>query len=247
LAHDRRRRGLPGISINWGAWAQVGAAANPELQDRLRQQGVRLMPPADGIAALERIVREEPAQVGVLSVDWHRLGGLSPSHAAKPLLEEILAPKSSSQPVSSSAQELSRRLAAAAPESRRGIATAFVQQTAARILGLDRSVVGAAQNLHAKGLDSLMAVEMRNDLGAAVGQILPATLLYDYPTPAAVADYLLIEVLKLEPYSHDPASTHPEPEPAAVAMPPLDALSEDELESLLDSKLAEVLGKRGMP
>ena len=249
LAHDRRRRGLPGISINWGAWKQVGAAANPELQARLRQQGVGLIPPAEGIAALERIVREEPAQIGVLPVDWKRLG-------IRPLFEEILAPESSPRAASSflkSAEELSHLLVEAEPEQRQGIATMFVQQTAARILGLDSSAVGANQNLHAKGLDSLMAVEMRNDLSAATGHTLPATLLYDYPTPAAAADYLLMEVLKLEPSSQDSVSALSRPQPAATAIPPvvgvgvLDALSDDELESLLDSKLAEVLGRRETP
>jgi len=250
LAHDRRRRGLPAVSINWGAWAKVGAAASPEMQERLREQGVGLIPPEEGIAAFERIVLEEPAQIGVLSVDWERLRQLSPSHAALPLLEDILAPETGPRPAPSSPGELSQRLAAAAPENRRAITVAFVQETAARILALNGSIVGAGQDLHGKGLDSLMAVEMRNDLGASVGHTLPSTLLYDYPTPAAVADYLLTGVLKLE---SPPRESERESEEKALGKPPaaatrqLEALSEEELESLLDSKLAVVLKRRETP
>jgi acyl carrier protein len=125
------------------------------------------------------------------------------------------------------------------------MAIAFVRETAARILGLDASTVGPAQDLHGKGLDSLMAVEMRNDLGAAVGETLPATLLYDYPSPTAVAGYLLAGVLRFDPPAPDsPVRSTVKLPPLPAATRQLETLSDDELESLLDSKLAEVLKRR---
>src|SRR6266545_3153819 len=57
---------------SWMLWRTTGAAAGPALAERLREQGIGMISPEDGIAALERIVLEEPAQVGVLSMDWQR-------------------------------------------------------------------------------------------------------------------------------------------------------------------------------
>ena len=66
LAHERRERGLHGLSINWGAWAGVGAAAGQEVSDRLAAQGLGAMTPARGIQALESLLRGESAQAAVL-------------------------------------------------------------------------------------------------------------------------------------------------------------------------------------
>ena len=54
LAHHRRARGLPGLTINWGLWAQVGLAAQPEITGRLVQQGIQPFSPAQGMQLLER-------------------------------------------------------------------------------------------------------------------------------------------------------------------------------------------------
>jgi acyl carrier protein len=68
----------------------------------------------------------------------------------------------------------------------------FVRHEARRVLGLgDEHPIDERQALLKMGLDSLMAVELRNRLAAALGRALPATLLFDYPSPAALADFLL--------------------------------------------------------
>ena len=88
------------------------------------------------------------------------------------------------------------------------------------------------------GLDSLMAVELRNALGAAVGRSLPATLLFDYPTVDRLVDHLSAEVLALErsgPRSRrgDAAAAAPR----AAESEALDELSVDEMAALLAKRL----------
>src|SRR6185437_5636616 len=72
LARERASRGLPGLSIDWGAWTEVGAAADRGITDRLAAQGLGALTPEQGRKALERAMGDGAAQVAVLPVDWRR-------------------------------------------------------------------------------------------------------------------------------------------------------------------------------
>jgi acyl carrier protein len=105
-------------------------------------------------------------------------------------------------------------------------------------------LVNLHQPLQELGLDSLMAVELRNNLGKAVSQTLPATLLFEHPTLDSLVNYLAGEVLKVEPETAPPpklvereakTDTLNEQVPAD-----LETLSEDEMAALLLQKLAEI-------
>jgi hypothetical protein len=94
------------------------------------------------------------------------------------------------------AATLAARLAATAAAARVGVLTAHVQESALRVLGLPPTfALDVHQGLRDVGLDSLMAVELRNVLQASVGKSLPPTLAFDYPTVAALSRYLAEEIL----------------------------------------------------
>ena len=69
-AHERRYQGLPGLSINWGAWSEVGAAAERQVDKRVSAQGIGVITPQQGLAALELLMQGRSPQVGVLPVEW---------------------------------------------------------------------------------------------------------------------------------------------------------------------------------
>jgi acyl carrier protein len=124
----------------------------------------------------------------------------------------------------------------AAPAQRRGLLQAHLHEKALSVLGLDPSVtIGERTALKEAGLDSLMAVEMRNVLTRSVGRSLPATLLFDYPTLDALAGYLM-RVLDLEAPAavSTAASAHPATGSAANAMA---ELSDEEAEAQLLAEL----------
>jgi acyl carrier protein len=198
LAHYRRRLQLPAVSIAWGRWA-IGMAAAVADRDRRRwsRQGISEIELEAGLELLGRLLRAPSAQVAVLPIEWESF--LRESGGPRPLLSELAPRRRSGRPNAVPEGEpestLARRLEEAPPGGRRRLLVAHVQDEAATVLALDAPrAIGIAQGLRDLGLDSLMAVELRNRLQASVGRPLPATLAFDHPTVEAIADFLAAEL-----------------------------------------------------
>ncbi|NRN71421.1 Erythronolide synthase [Kibdelosporangium sp. 4NS15] len=197
LAQDRRRRGLVATSIAWGAWAGGGMADGP-AQEWLRRTGVRAMPPAGAIAALQQALDHDETCLTVADIDWDRFVPaytlarprqlITEIPAAARLLEEQ-APVPRDEPGRS---HLRDRLAALPAADRRDAVLRLVREETAVVLGHESAdAIGADKAFQDLGFDSLTAVEFRDGLAAASGLALPATLVFDHPTPAVLADHLL--------------------------------------------------------
>jgi acyl transferase domain-containing protein/NADPH:quinone reductase-like Zn-dependent oxidoreductase/short-subunit dehydrogenase/acyl carrier protein len=189
LAHELRRRGLPAISINWGAWSQ-GMAAREGLAKRQRELGMGPMSNDEGLALMERILAEAPEQVGAGFFDWRKFIRRYPHDAVPPLFSTVVGLPVASASVPGSPKLLGQLRAA--PESgRTAILHFFVQALAGRVLSFPQERrIDPEQPLSDLGLDSLMALEFRNSLAAEIEQSLPATLLFSYPAIADVERYL---------------------------------------------------------
>ena len=205
LAHHRHEQSLPALSINWGAWSEIGAAARRGADRRAGSRGIESFSPLEGLAAFEWLLRSSLAQVAVLPVSWPKFLSHLPMARQWPFFagfesergrSERPAPLSEAAVAAAVHADLLERLDAAAPAKRRPMLLAHVQESVVRVLGLDRSrPMDRTLPLSEMGMDSLMAVELRNILGTSVGRPLPATLLFDFPTVTAVADYLAEHVL----------------------------------------------------
>lgn len=197
LAHSRRGQGQPALSINWGAWADVGMVTqNAAIQRRLARDGMRPINVDEGLLALEHLVRHGATQVAVLPVDWATFAAHAPAGMKLPFLAQLrMAAGSSSGPARSSGdqleQELLRLVADAGPARAEDGVRAFVRAQVTQVLGLDESfVLEPSVNLFDLGMDSLMAVELRNRLQIATSQSLPGTVVFDHPTVADLVKYL---------------------------------------------------------
>ena len=218
LAQHRRATGLPALSINWGPWDETGMAARVDGRRHWAAQGMDTIPPPEGDEILGRLLRSSAVQVGVLPVRWpaflQRFAGRVP-----PLLANFAAnaPSSSSR-TQQPASDLHRRLKSAPAGGQRDVLAAFVTEEARNLLGPQRAgSVDARTPLQDLGFDSLMAVELRNVLGHAFGQPLPATLLFNYPTVDALVGYLAVDVLRQElEASAPPAKQEPRAPGSAV-------------------------------
>jgi acyl transferase domain-containing protein/acyl carrier protein len=215
LAAHRRAEGLPAASLGWGPWDEVGlAAARPEAdRARVRRLGMTPLTVPAALSLFDRALELPQAHLVLAHIE--RSG---PVELGPPMLRRTAS--GAGVPVAA----LGPRLAEIVPAQRRRFLLEFVRSEIALVLGLPGpSVVPADRPLQELGLDSLMALELRNRFTAASGLRLAATVLFNHPTPAKLAELLHHELL-------------PET-PAEEARPdPIDAMSADEL-------IAMVLGE----
>lgn len=238
LAYHRRAQGLPALSINWGAWSEIGYAAQVQAEDFLKAQGVGSIAPRWGVAALERIFHAKQAQIGVIQIDWPTyLQRTTPSS----YLSDFLPAKS----VQPEQRAEFRQLLETTPAAEQRVLLAnYVTSQLATVLRFSASTrIDPKQGFSDMGMDSLTAVELRNSLQTDLGCTLPSTLIFDFPNVAAVVDYVATEVLKIHSIVGSPTVT--ENVGITEDLQILERLSEAEAETTLLRELEE-LEERGL-
>ncbi|MDX2205389.1 MAG: SDR family NAD(P)-dependent oxidoreductase [Hyphomicrobiaceae bacterium] len=238
-AHRRRRLGLPALSIDWGAWGETGAAAGDQAAARLQAQGIGRFSTRQGLAILARLLEAGPAQAVALAIDWPRYvqsvrQGRAPAYLAALCHggPGAAGAQATAEPAAP-AQDIVATLMAAPAARRRTLLAGLVGQSVARTLGLDAERIDPAAPLGDLGLDSLLAVQLRNTLSRALGTPLPATLLFDYPTVEALTGHLADDVLKLGPGEE---ASPPAPTPAPSLVDSIEDMSDEEVERMLANR-----------
>ncbi|MEC9465245.1 MAG: SDR family NAD(P)-dependent oxidoreductase, partial [Myxococcota bacterium] len=198
LAAARRKAGLAGMSLAWGFWEQAGVGMTAHLGSaelaRLSRQGLVAMSAEEGLGLMDEALSRSETTLLPVRFDLGRLQRMAgDASAIPPLWREMFKPRlrrasSGSQDASALRQRLSML-----PEAERGdVLTEMVRAEIATVLGLaGANAIPADQPLKDLGLDSLMAVELRNRLAAMAQINIPATLAFDYPTPEAISGFML--------------------------------------------------------
>jgi myxalamid-type polyketide synthase MxaC len=235
LAHARHAERLPGLSVNWGVWAGGGMATalDETSRRRLSEAGLQPMDPEKALIGLERAMCAGAPQVAIAAVDWPRYFAYRGGQPA--FLRDIDTRHAQQAPRRRSFME---SLEQTPTERRRSFLLQHVKEQTLAILGVPPThAIDNEQGLRDAGLDSLMALELKNRLQAAVSQPLPATLAFDFPTIAALTQYLADDVLRLDTQrAAEPAA----PAQGATTDDHLADLSEDEAEKLLAAELASL-------
>ncbi|WP_433073780.1 SDR family NAD(P)-dependent oxidoreductase [Dactylosporangium sp. CA-052675] len=193
LAHERRRAGLPAHSIAWGLWAGatgITGGLGEADRRRLARHGLAPMAAGEALELFDRAVRgTEPAPVAA-RLDLAALRRAARTELPPPMLRALI--RTRPRPRTESTETLTQRLALLADTERPRHVLHLVRTHVAAVLGHARpDAVGADQAFSELGFDSLTAVELRNRLNAATGLRLAATLVFDYPKPALLAEHLL--------------------------------------------------------
>ncbi|MDT0527733.1 SDR family NAD(P)-dependent oxidoreductase [Micromonospora sp. DSM 115977] len=196
LAEQRHRQGLPATSVAWGPWAAGGMAATDQaVEERRRRTGVARLDTEAALTALAQCVaRGEPATM-VVGIDWARyvpgFVAVRPSPLIAGVAEARRAVAERAEDTGVSAESLAALLAGQTDAERRKTLLELVRGQAAAVLGhASMDAVEPDRAFRELGFDSLTAVELRNRLTAATGVRLPATVVFDYPTAAGLAEYV---------------------------------------------------------
>jgi acyl transferase domain-containing protein len=229
LAENRRGRGLAATCVAWGPWDGKGMS-DGEGKAQMVRRGLRLLDPELGVRALAQALDGGECRLTVVDVDWTAFAPAFTLRRPSPLIESL--------------PEVAEALGAAAGEAddSDGTGSALTEQLLAQpraeqdqlLIDLVRNEAAGVLNYESAddlpadrafsdlGADSLTAIELRDRLGAAIGQRLSATLLFDHTTPAAVASHLRTLLV---------------PEGMSPAQPVLAEL--DKLETLLTTAVGE--------
>ncbi|MEU6594753.1 type I polyketide synthase, partial [Streptomyces sp. NPDC046881] len=202
LAEQRRAQGLPALAVAWGPWAD-GGMADGAAGDHLRRRGVRAIAALPAISVLHGALTHGETAVTVADVDWDRFVPAFAGTRPCPLLQgvpearkalDLRAQAAHSAEVPASA--LVQRLLGATPGEQGRILLDLVREQAAVVLGHSgKGAFEADRTFRETGFDSLTAVELRHRLTTATGLKLPSTLVFDHPTPTALARHLGAELL----------------------------------------------------
>ena len=232
LACYRRGKGLTALSINWGGWAETGMAARSA--NKRHHSALTLMPAALALTAMGQALRSASAQMSIAAIDWHAYQAL---FGTRPFLSQVEGPAASaSHEEKAPGNSLIEQLNEAPESSRLGLIRDFIEALAARVLEFPPGRrIDPRQALTELGLDSLMALELRNALASALSQSLPATLLFNYPAVENVAEYIYERLFGAE--QRPPAQ---QPAGELNDLDGVETLSDEEIDRMLAQRLGAV-------
>ncbi|MFD8015976.1 type I polyketide synthase, partial [Streptomyces sp. NPDC059762] len=237
LAAHRRAHGLPGVSMAWGPWEQTSALTQGlagALQSVAGRRGLVPLSTADALARFDAALGAGLAAPVLTELDMRHLRAQVVADALPPVLRGLV--RVPPRRAGDGGGSVADRLVGRDREEQQAILVELVRGHIAAVLGHGSPAeISADRAFQDLGFDSLTAVELRNRLGGTTGLRLPATLVFDYPTVRALAEYLLDRVAP------------PEPSPADIALECLDRLEEalaalapDAVDKLVEHRLREL-------
>jgi NADPH:quinone reductase-like Zn-dependent oxidoreductase/3-oxoacyl-(acyl-carrier-protein) synthase/SAM-dependent methyltransferase/acyl carrier protein len=234
LAYARRQSGFPAVSIGWAAWSEIGSATGSV--GPLQQRGIDAITPAAGLDVMEAAIQEGKSYLAVLPVrSWSEVRAESDDSFLPAGSEHAAVFTAPTQKVSP--RSVAAELRTAAPPRRDELLRSQIEMAAAKTIGAGGRI-DPTRPLNELGLDSLLAVELRNQLATAFDMTLPATLLFDYP---AIDDLVRYFGRELAPGNVLPIADRPTATAVAPA-PDVMSLSGAELADLFAKELAAMKG-----
>ncbi|GAA3652731.1 hypothetical protein GCM10022420_030930 [Streptomyces iranensis] len=208
LAEHREARGLPATSVAWGPWADHGMIEHGEVAEHLSRRGLPAMAPELAVTALSEALHTGETSLVLADVRWDRFVPGFTAARPRPLIGELPEVRDALATASApdttgpddGADTFLASLAGLTGEDLDRALRDLVHAQAAAVLGHSSSdAVAVGRPFKELGFDSLTAVELRNRLAAVTGLDLPATLVFDYPAPAPLAEYLRGELPSARP------------------------------------------------
>lgn len=198
LAHWRRSHKQPALVVNWGRLSERGMLEEQGAAG-LRKTGLREIPIADAMSVLDHLIASDTVQAIVANVDWGLFSQVYLARRDRPLLDELIreTPRASSALSASLAGALHSSTIIAELESlpdsqRSAYLASIVRNELARVLKIeDATSLGLSEGFFALGMDSLIAVELKDSLQRVLGIEIPLAALMNHGSSSALAAHLI--------------------------------------------------------
>ncbi|MEU9823442.1 type I polyketide synthase [Pseudonocardia alni] len=195
LAEQRRARGLRATSVHWGKWPDADPERTAADPHRIRRSGLEYLDPQRALTGLRCVLDDDETVVGLMDVDWDVYHDVFTAGRVSHLFDaipEVRARRTrSAAPAAGPRGALADRLTPLSAAERTRLLVTLVRTEAAAVLGhASADAFGERRAFRDAGFDSVTAVDLRNRLAAATGLVLPSTLVFDHPSPAALAGRL---------------------------------------------------------
>jgi phthiocerol/phenolphthiocerol synthesis type-I polyketide synthase B len=193
FAFARRAAGLPATAINWGLWKSLSDSQSDAERQVTLDSGLQPLPDEVAITALPWVTGTgTPVRSTIVAADWDRLAtAYRSTRAALRIVDELLPAETEETSSSTLVTEFRQALRDAEPARRRGLLVDHVTAQVVAAMGLaSPQLLDPSTGFFQSGMDSLMSVTLQRALSDSLGESLPASVVFDYPTVEALADYL---------------------------------------------------------
>ncbi|HEY9267636.1 MAG TPA: type I polyketide synthase, partial [Mycobacterium sp.] len=192
FAFARRAAGLPACAINWGLWKSLADVQTGFERQATEESGLEPMDDAVAISALRLFTGPDaPARTTVVAADWPRLAAAYHTRAQLHILDDLLAEETGVQAALTGDTKFREELRDCDPDRRTDLLTDHVLAQVAAAMGLASAhTLEPTVGFFQFGMDSLMSVTLQRSLSESLGEALPASVVFDYPTVEALTDYL---------------------------------------------------------
>jgi acyl transferase domain-containing protein/aryl carrier-like protein len=233
VANVRAARGQVATSVNWGLWAEHGMASRfaAAAVQSLGERGMGGMKTRDGLLALERAIVGREPQTAVLPVNWAAWSSHFPTYVNAPFLTRVRRSESDG-PRDVDNASVRDRLLHMPVEERAAFVTGILRETLAAVAGFPADLVDPSQPITECGLDSLMALELKNRITRQLGVAVDVVELLDGPTLVQLAQRLSLTTGQRAPESSPSVSD-------AALLASVDTLGDSDLDAALARVLAE--------
>ncbi|NKB76041.1 MAG: SDR family NAD(P)-dependent oxidoreductase [Gammaproteobacteria bacterium] len=238
LAHFRQSRGLPATTINWGIWSEVGSAAEKQSDRQMQRFGVGSFPPEAGIKVFDQVIRSLPHQIAVMPMVWDRYFDVFPTLTRLGFYSDILLASEKSQSTdeiiidSTELEELAAQIATANQEDCFPLYIEYLRSLFAAVLKMEAGEIDTGKALQNMGLDSLMAVELRNRITKDLNRDVPMVRLMEGATVLSLAEFCMDAEASDSIERVEVVATNEMTEEERL-LDRVDDLSEEEIEELL--------------
>jgi len=195
LSHYRRFMKLPSLTVDWGQWAETHLQSRKGLTERMAMIGMTPLLPEQGLATLDWMVQRQCAQVMIIAANWERVAKSYPVSSRPAMLSRLSGATSgdaSSLKVPLETAGLGRqRFMAMAPDNRPAWLESHILALVGKVFRLDPTQIDPHQPLNTLGLDSLMAIEIKNEIENSLAVSVPLVRLLESPDVSQLAAQVL--------------------------------------------------------